>query len=193
VSLEDAAERITSYQTTLLPGLLHTADYRRALIWAEFPNKPTDEVERVLEVSLNRRARLTESDKPLTFRAFVDEHALHRITGSVSIMGDQLHHLVEIGTLPNVSVRVVMRSAGTYRALTAGAFVMLDFPLRPTIELTMPPVVYIQGFLGDLYLEQTEEVRKYREVLADLDRIALDEKDSRSLILNVAKESAREP
>jgi len=190
VSLEDAADRIASYQTTLLPGLLHTADYRRAQSWAELPNQPTSEVERMLHVGLKRRERLTKTDKPLTLRALIDESVLHRRTGSVSIMEDQLHHLAEIGTVPNVSIRVIPRSAGMYRALTVGAFVMLDFPPHPKAELTMPPVVYIQGFRGDLYLEQTEDIRLYREVRADIERIALDERASRSLILHIAKEYA---
>lgn len=190
VSLEDAAERITSYQTTLLPGLLHTADYRRALIWAEFPNKPTDEVERMLEVGMTRQQRLTDTEKPLSISAFVDESVLHRTTGSRSIMESQLLHLAKVGAISNVSIRVVPRSAGMYRALIVGPFVILDFPPHPKIELSMPPVAYIQGFLGDLYLEQSEEVRRYREVRTEVERLALDENDSRSLILEIAKEYA---
>ncbi|WP_280257054.1 helix-turn-helix domain-containing protein [Nocardia wallacei] len=190
VSLEDAAQRITSYQTSLLPGLLHIADYRRALIWTEFPNKPTDEVERMLEVGIKRQDRLTRGSKPLTMQALIDEEALRRTTGSASIMAAQLYHLAEIGSLPNVSIRVVPRSAGTYRALIVGMFVILDFPPHSKAELTMPPVVYVQGFLGDLYLEQRDEVRQYRGVCADIERLALDEAGSRALILRIAKEFA---
>ncbi|MBB5918234.1 DNA-binding XRE family transcriptional regulator [Nocardia transvalensis] len=188
VGLEDAAQQITSYQTALLPGLLHTADYRRTLIWAEFPNKPTDEVERMLEVGMRRQDRLTSKGKPLAMDVFIDESALRRITGSASIMACQLHHLAEVGVLPNVSIRVVPLTAGTYRGLIVGMFVILDFPLHPKAELTMPPVVYVQGFLGDLYLEQRDEVRQYREVCADVERLALDEAKSRALILRIAKE-----
>jgi hypothetical protein len=122
--------------------------------------------------------------------SLIDESVLRRTTGSPAIMADQLHHLAEIGAVPNVTVRVIPESAGTYRGLIIGPFVILEFPTRPTVELTMPPVVYIQGFLGDLYLEQTEEVRQYREVRAGIERIALDESDSRSLILRIAKEYA---
>lgn len=190
VSLEDAAERITSYQTTMLPGLLHTAEYRRSLIWAEFPNKPTDEVERMLEVGLKRQDRLTDTNKLVALDVWIDESVLHRPTGSAEIMRAQLHHLVYTAELPNVSIRIVPLSAGTYRGLIAGMFVILDFPVHPTAALTIPPVVYVQGFLGDLYLEQAEEVRQYREVCASLDRLALDESASRALILGIAKEHA---
>ena len=188
VSLEDAAERIVSYQTTLLPGLLYTADYRRALIWTEFPNKPTDEVEQAVEVSMKRRERLASESTPLAINAFIDEAALRNVTGSRNIMEEQLRHLLNVGTQNNVTIRVIPRSAGIHRAMVIGAFVILDFPRHPKAALTMPPVVYIQGYLGDLYLEQAEEVRQYREICADLDRVALNQKDSRELILHIAKE-----
>jgi len=190
VSLEDAAERITSYQTMLLPGLLHTADYRRSLIWAEFPNKPTEEVERMLEVGMTRQQRLTSKEKPLTIAAFIDESVLRRTTGSRSIMEAQLLHLAKIVALGNVSIRVVPLSVGMYGALIVGPFVILDFPPHLKIELSMQPVVYVQGFLGDLYLEQSEEIRRYREVRTEVQRLALDENDSRSLILQIAREYA---
>ncbi|MFJ1459256.1 helix-turn-helix domain-containing protein [Nocardia sp. N2S4-5] len=190
LSLEDAADRITSYQSSLLPGLLHTTDYRRALSWVEFPNKPTDELERILEVGAKRQDRLTRKDRPLTMDAFIDETVLRRVAGSAPIMEAQLRHLAEIGMLPNVSIRVVPWSAGIYRAVVVGMFVILDFPPHPKAELTMPPVVYVQGFLGDLYLEQPDEVRQYRGVCADIERLALDEAKSRALILEIAKEFA---
>ncbi|NKY89389.1 helix-turn-helix domain-containing protein [Nocardia veterana] len=190
VSLEDAAERITSYQTTMLPGLLHTAEYRRALGWVEFPNKPTKELERMLAVGMKRKERLTSTDKPLAMDVLIDESVLHRTTGNATVMRDQLHHLAEIGCLPNVSIRIVPLSAGTYRGLIVGMFVILDFPIHPTAALTMPPVVYVQGFLGDLYLERPDEIRQYREVCAGIQRLALDEADSRALILRIAKEYA---
>ncbi|WP_235747756.1 DUF5753 domain-containing protein [Nocardia coffeae] len=191
VSLEDAAERITSYQTVFLPGLLHTVEYRRALSWIEFPDKSSEEHERMLEVSLKRQQRLVGDGKVLTLNVLIDETVLRRVTGSAPIMQAQLRHLLEVGKLPNVSIRVVPLKAGTYRGLTIGTFVILDFPAHPKAELTMPPVVYVQGFLGDLYLEQPSEVRQYREVVrADIERVALDEPDSRALILEIAREYA---
>ncbi|MEU5759543.1 Scr1 family TA system antitoxin-like transcriptional regulator, partial [Nocardia sp. NPDC047648] len=66
--------------------------------------------------------------------------------------------------------------------------VLLEFPRHSTADLTMPPVVYIQGFLGDLYLEKPDEVRQYRQASAELDRLALDKAASQNLVLQVAKE-----
>ncbi|MEU6186413.1 helix-turn-helix transcriptional regulator [Nocardia sp. NPDC047038] len=192
VGLEDAANRITSYQTTFLPGLLHTEEYKRALIWTEFPNKPAEDAERMLQVGLKRRSRLTDESNPLTLNVLVDESVLRRTTGNTEIMTAQLRHLLEVGQLPNVSIRVVPASVGAYRALLVGMFVLLEFPRHPTADLTVPPVVYVQGFLGDLYLESADEVRQYRQACAELDRLALDEAGSRALISRIAKEYDRE-
>ncbi|WP_028479493.1 helix-turn-helix transcriptional regulator [Nocardia sp. CNY236] len=188
VRLEDAASRITSYQTTFLPGLLHTEEYKRALIWTEFPNKRTADVERMLQVGLNRRLRLTSEANPLCMNALIDESALRRTVGNCRIMAAQLNHMVEVAQLPKVSVRIVPTATGAYRPLLIGTFVLLEFPPHPTAELTMPPVVYVQGFLGDLYLEKAHEVGQYRHACVELDRLALDEADSRALIVDVAKE-----
>ncbi|BDT93507.1 hypothetical protein IFM12275_34830 [Nocardia sputorum] len=49
-------------------------------------------------------------------------------------------------------------------------------------------MVYVQGFLGDLYLENADEIRQYRQACAELDRLALDEAGSRTLIFKIAKE-----
>ncbi|MFE7797045.1 helix-turn-helix domain-containing protein [Nocardia sp. NPDC057440] len=190
VSFEDAADKITSYQTTFLPGLLHTEEYRRQLIWIEFPNKPIQDVERMLAVGMKRQARLTDEENAIALSIYVDESALRRTTGGAQVMVDQLRHLADVGRLPNVSIRVVPATVGAYRGLMVGAFVMLEFPPHPTAELTMPPMVYAQGYLGDLYLEKPDEVRQYREACANIDRLALDETDSRSLILKIAEEYA---
>ncbi|MFQ6393950.1 helix-turn-helix domain-containing protein [Nocardia sp. KC 131] len=188
VGLEDAAHRIISFQTTLLPGLLHTREYRRALIWTEYPNMRTEDVETAVEIGARRQARLTNKSNPLTLDVFVDESTLRRVTGNTEIMADQMRRLAEVGQLPNISIRVIPGSAGTYRAVVVGAFVLLEFPPHPTAYLTEPPVVYVQGFTGDLYLERPEEIETYREVCTDLRRLSADEAESRALILEIAEE-----
>jgi hypothetical protein len=174
-----------------LPGLLHTEEYRRALIWIEFPHKPPSEVDRMLQVGMKRQARLTDRQSPLSMDVFIDGSVLRRTVGNVQVMSEQLYHLADLGKLPNVSIRVVSGAVGAYRGLVVGTFVMLEFPPHPTAELTMPPIIYSQGYLGDLYLEKPEEIRQYREACADIDRLALDEEDSRALILQIAEEYAQ--
>ncbi|MFI5717928.1 helix-turn-helix domain-containing protein [Nocardia sp. NPDC051750] len=191
VGLEDSANRLTSYQTTFLPGLLHTPEYRRALIWLELPNAPADEVERTLAGGLQRQARLTDDRNPLDMDVLIDESVLRRATGSTAVMAGQLRHLDAISRRPNVSIRVVPTSIGTYKGLIVGSFVLLEFPRHPKADLSTPPVVYVQGYTGDLYLEKPTEIAQYREVRAEIGRRALDNKGSRALIREIAEEYER--
>ncbi len=188
VGMEDAAHRVVSYQTTFMPGLLQTDDYRRAMFWAEFPNTPSDEVETTVAIAAKRRTRLVGDVHTLTLDSFIDESALRRPTGSAAVMVDQLRHIAEFSRLPNVSVRVLPTSAGMYKGLLVGSFVLLEFPPHPTAYLTEPPIVYIEGHAGDLYLEQHEEVATYRGVCTDLERLALDDAESHKLILRITEE-----
>jgi transcriptional regulator with XRE-family HTH domain len=190
VGLEDAACHIVSYQTTWVPGLLQTSDYRRALIWTEWPNMPMTDVERNIEILAERQARLTSTDNPVTLEVFLDESVLRRMVGSRELMTDQLLHLADLGQLPNVSIRVLPWSLGNYRGLAVGTFVLLEFPPHPTAYLTEPPVVYVQGYAGDLYLDNLDDVKKYYDACTDLKRLALDESESCALILRLAEEYA---
>ncbi|WP_280428969.1 helix-turn-helix domain-containing protein [Nocardia brasiliensis] len=188
VGLEEAAHHVISYQPTLLPGLVQTADYRRAITWMLHPNWPTADIETNVEVMARRQSRLTDSTNPLRFDVFIDETALRRMASSTRVMADQLTHLADLARLPNVSVRVLSRTAGAYQGLLVGTFALLEFPPHPTAYLSEPPVVYVQGFTGDLYLERPEEIATYRAICIDLKRLALNEADSRAHILDVAAE-----
>ncbi|PPI99122.1 hypothetical protein C5E46_06925 [Nocardia nova] len=131
---------------------------------------------------------MRDKTNPLTVCALIDECALRRLIGSREVIAAQLHHLVEIGRLPNVSVRVVPMQVGRHIGTIAGPFVLLEFPRHPTAKLTEPPVVYIQGFTGALYLEKPDEVRQYRNAYAEIQRAALDDGDSQNLIRTLMKE-----
>lgn len=188
VGLEEAAKRIVSFQTTLLPGLLQTDAYRRALLWVDFPTMSSADVERRIEMFMRRKAKLDTVAAKFEIEAVIDESALRRAIGGPSVMADQLNHLAKVGERSNVSLRVVPLSAETYCGLRVGPFVLLEFPRHPTAHLTEPPVVYIQGLTGALYLEKVEEVLQYRQTYADIQRSALDESRSLSLIREIAEE-----
>ncbi|MEU4344388.1 helix-turn-helix transcriptional regulator [Nocardia sp. NPDC023852] len=190
VGLEAAARRVSSYQTTLLPGLLQTNEYRRALIWVDYPTMPGHEVERRIEVFTRRKARLDSGSDRLHLDAVLDESALRRPIGGPSVMAHQLDHIAKVVERPNISVRVIPLESEAYPGLRVGPFVMLEFPTHPTAHLTEPPIVYMQGFTGDLYLENVEEVQAYRQAYADIQRSALDEARSRALLHKIAKEHA---
>lgn len=186
VSLEEVAQRVTTFQMTLLPGLLQTADYRRAGEWTMHPQAATADVERRVELSTRRQERLR--DKDFQMNVILSEAVLHHQVGGAAVMARQLKHLAEIGEQPNVSLRVVAHMAGSHMGLHVGSFVLFEFPVVPASRLMEPPVVYVEGYTGDLYLERDSEVIPYRNALAELERVALDRGNSTSLIAQIARE-----
>lgn len=191
VGLEQAASQLVGYQPTLLPGLLQTNEYRQALIWVEQPTIATSEVDLRLELTARRRERLTSRIDPPTLCVILNEAALRHAIGGPAVMAAQLNQLAEIGKRPNVQVRVVPIDARTHPGLFVGSFTILEFPPHKTTHLTEPPVVYVEGYVGDLYLEKDVEVEQYRRAFADIERVALSVEQSCALFLEIAKEYGR--
>ncbi|MGW5113624.1 helix-turn-helix domain-containing protein [Nocardia sp. NPDC004123] len=188
LGLEGAAKRLTTFQLTLVPGLLQTPDYRRAVIWIEFPMHPTKDVEKLVEVHSRRQARLHHDANPVELRVLLGESVLHHQVGGPAVIADQLRHLAQVGETANVSVRVIPQEVGSHLGLITNSFVFMEFPVHPTSRLTEPPVVYMQGYTGALYLDQPTEITQYQAALAQIQRVALGEERSRDLILATARE-----
>lgn len=165
VGLEAEATSISDYGLGIIPGLLQTADYARAVVRAAVPKWVPEIVEQRVEGRMARQERLLFAEPVPRFEAVVDESVLHRIVGSPAIMRAQLRQLLELSDLPAVTVRVIPYDAG---ALPAGnnKFIVLRFT-QPTVS----DVVFIEGLTGDLYLDDPNDVEVYNltfRTLADL-------------------------
>jgi Na+(H+)/acetate symporter ActP len=124
---------------------------------------------------------------PLTVEVLLGEAVLHRQVGGPQVMAGQLIALADAALLPNVSIRVVPLRAGLHCGALSGPFTILRFPLNGDGQETEPPVVYVPGFTGALYLEQPAQVRRYHDVYADIAAAALDEPATRDVLLTTAK------
>lgn len=189
ISLEDSASQLTIFATNLVPGLLQTSGYRRVVAWTENPTWTHDEVERRVELTLKRQRRL--QDPKFRIIILLYEAVLHGQVGSVAVMYEQLMRLIEVSDYPNVTIRIIPFKASNLFGPLVGQYSLLDFPTLPATKLPEPSVVYVEGYVGDLYLERAAEVQQYRHVTEQLCRVALDETQSRRLILEVAEEYAQ--
>jgi transcriptional regulator with XRE-family HTH domain len=188
VGLEEEASEISEFQSDLVPGLLQTADYYRTMVRNFAPEMTDEEVERRVELRIARQALLTRTVEPPQFNAVLSESILLRPIGERRIMADQLRHLAKLSDLPNVSLRVIPFRAGYHAGVDTGAFVLLRFPQNADGSESEPPVVYIEGITGALYLEKPREVEKFAGVFASLVDSALDVRASQSYILQAARE-----
>jgi len=181
VGLEAEAESVRTYQALLIPGLLQSEGYIRALIRQVSLDVSDEEVDRRVQVRAARQALLVEDD-PLTLWVVLDEAALRRLVGGPEVMREQLDRLREVATLPNVTLQVVPFSAGGHAGMD-GPFVILGFP-----EHRDPDMVYIESTRRGVYLEHKDDVRRYAHMFEQLTASALTPDESDALIAAVARE-----
>ncbi|WP_327151414.1 helix-turn-helix domain-containing protein [Nocardia sp. NBC_01329] len=186
LALEEAANWVTSWQTAVVPGLLQTREYRRALTWAAFPDRSPDEVERILDV-VQRRQDLLHREG-FRFEALLSEAVVRYRVGGPSVMSDQARALIAQSEDDGVEIRIVPSSEQYPVGLVAGSFVLFSFPLLPTSKLQEPPVVYKEGLAGDLYMERDIEVERFSDEARRIRHVALSPTASRDLMLRVSKE-----
>ncbi|MEU4315082.1 helix-turn-helix transcriptional regulator [Nocardia sp. NPDC024068] len=189
MGLEAGAAKLTSF-AELVPGLLQIPEYARTVTRLAHPAESDSEILRRVEMRIRRQAQITKKSDPLPVDIVLDESAVHRVVGSRRLMAAQLRHLADVGTRPNVSVRLLPFAAGLPLGDLTGPFIVLDFEDSSTGKPVEPPVVYAEGYTGAMYFDDPELVERYRDAHAGLRQVALDAQDSRRLLREKAREFA---
>lgn len=187
MELEQACSRLTTFQLTMLPGLLHTNAYRRWIMKATDPDISADEEMRHLELIERRQRKLAEGEG-FSLEALFSESALRHQFGGREVMAEELRHLTSVGELSNVSIRVIPFDAGPHLGLVAQSFTLFEFPSIHAGRTPERPVVFVEGFTGSLFLEDGQVIERHRSAVEDLRRVALSENDTRRLVQEIAEE-----
>jgi transcriptional regulator with XRE-family HTH domain len=180
LGLESEASEIRIYEVALVPGLVQTEDYARAVIGAGMVSSPREDIERKVRLRMARQ-ELTKSNPPRVWFV-MDEAALRRQVGGPGVMRMQLEYLLEIARLPNVAMQVIPFGGGAHPAM-GRPFVILVFP-----ERIDPDVVYLEDLTSALYVEDVNEVDRYNVFFNHLRATALSFDDSAALITSILKE-----
>jgi len=179
VGLETEAVAISAFQSSVVHGLLQTADYARAGHEGAMPRLDPDQIEMQIEAKLTRQRILTRGNPP-RFTVVLDEAALHRVVGGRQVMAAQLAKILDISALPNIVVQVLPYDVGAHPAVESN-FTIVELP-TPT-----PGVVFVEGLIGSTYLERDDDLKRYRGIFNRLQSIALSPKDSADLIANLSR------
>lgn len=185
VGLESDASSLRAFQALLVPGLLQTEDYTRAVIRSIRPDWTEADVERRVGARTERQRLLSEPDPP-NYWAIMDEAVLRRTVGGPDVMTAQLRRLCDIAALPNVTVQVVPFDAGAHSSME-GPFLILGFP-----EQADPDVVYVDTTTGGVYLEEQGDVQRYTLMFDHLRASALSPDDSVHLVSRAAERLSRQ-
>ncbi len=192
VGLEAAAAKIVTYQPELVPGLLQIADYDRALA-ASRSHDTEDERERRVQLKMQRQRIVTRKTRPVTLDVVVGEAALRRIAGSRRIMAAQLRHLADQSTEDNVEVRILPFAAGFPNGVSMPPFVVLHYGQAAPGEPVEPSVVFLEGIVGNLYIEDSDDVASFLRSYDGIRDAALDTSGSRQLLRQLAREYGSAP
>jgi len=184
VGFEDEAASIRTYEIQLIPGLLQTPEYARALIEAHRPEVTPEGIEAMITARIERQSVLTKPN-PLQLWAIIDEAAITRLVGGSQIMRAQLAHLEKMGHLPNVTVQVLTAEAGAHASMGT-SFALLEFP-----EPADPDVVYLEDLTSSAYLENERDIQRYNLVFDHLRSTALPDSASTAWITQAAEDWPR--
>jgi Domain of unknown function (DUF5753) len=176
--MESAASEIMVYEAQLIPDLLQTDDYARAIAAAE-PGYLTDQQrEDAVAAKAVRRQVVLGGSAPTRLGVILGEGALHQAVGGRDVLAGQISQLVKLaGDYPAVTIQVLPFSAGAHAAAGSGSLAILRFPDAPSLG-----VVYLEALSGGVYLENQEDVARYVRAFALLRAAALSPADSVDLL-----------
>jgi transcriptional regulator with XRE-family HTH domain len=175
VGLETAATSIDIYMALLVPALLQTPDYARAVIAAVRPDLPPAEIDRRVELRL-RRQDLLDQERPPRIRVLLDDTVLRRPVGGPAVMAAQRRRMLADADRPAVTIQVLEVDAGAHAGMD-GPFTIFGFPAPAERD-----VVALDSAADALYLEGPEDVARYRRVFELLLPAARSPEDSAAII-----------
>jgi transcriptional regulator with XRE-family HTH domain len=175
---ERAATMLRIWQPLLVPGILQTAEYARALFLAGQTDTSDETIDALVAARLERQTILDRADPPETV-VVLDESVLYRLIGSPQVMHDALAWLADMSERPNISVHVVPSENGANAGL-GGAFDIASAD-------GMPDVVRMEA-VEDVTSERRALVRQAAIAFERVRRDALPRSASRDLIRKVAEE-----
>jgi hypothetical protein len=180
VGLEAEAAKLIEFRCMIIPGLLQTPQYAKAMHGADVAYElSTQRIEELIEVRLTRQRLLTR-DPPLQMEVVIDEAMLHRVVGGPAVMAGQVDRLIEAANMPNVTIQVISNEIGAHPAMDSN-FNILEFD-----DAGVPSVAYTEGLVGFLYLERSQDLARYRRVLERLRTVALTPQGSVELMKEIA-------
>lgn len=182
LGLEKDAAELRSYEPLVMPGLLQTEDYARAVIAASRPGANSEQVDRLAEVRMRRQQVLTGAH-PVALWVVIDESVLRRRVGGREVQRAQLERLSEImdGALPTVTIQVMSFDAGAHTG-TDGGFTLLGFAPGST------DVVWLEALSTSVVLGNGSDTALYSRVFSHLMARATPPDETKTLVREVLKE-----
>lgn len=175
IEFERTCTEIFTVAPMLIPGLLQTADYSRAVMG----NLP--DVENRVQLRLGRQNVLTKKRNAPDYSVFISEGALREPIGGPQVMAEQIHHVLAMAERDNITVRVIASGAHTMHPAHAGMFVLFRFPKAS-------PIVHLEHYGPPSFLYNAKDVVAYERAESLIRHVAMSESESVALMAKIATE-----
>ncbi|WP_210577861.1 helix-turn-helix transcriptional regulator [Streptomyces sp. GESEQ-4] len=183
VEAEAEATAIRQYAPSLIPGLLQTPAYARAVCRAYDPTGSAETIDKLVADRMARTCLLDDPTKPLLW-VVLDEAALRRETGGRAVMAEVLRHIAGLARRGRVIAQVLPFNAGAH-TLMQGPLKLMDFDAAP-------PLIYYEG-VGSGQLEDDPATVAHHRLLFELvTASALPPEKSLALIEALAQDYSHE-
>ncbi|MFF0740525.1 helix-turn-helix domain-containing protein [Streptomyces sp. NPDC004111] len=174
IALEGIAVDLRTYENRVVPGLLQTEDYARAVVKASMPNATSEKIDRIVRLRMARQLILNQDMPRVT--ALLDEAVLLRPCGDSEAMCRQMQHLVDLSEEEKVNIRIV--------EFVRGASLSPPYPLTHLRFQDDGPaeLAYVEHVTGATYITRRTELDEYRNILDELMGAVATAEDSRVLL-----------
>lgn len=189
IRFETKAKWVFHNAPSLIPGVLQTSAYMRAIMESRWADLEPDEIEPRIATRIGRRDIITRRD-PAHFVAVLSEAALRQLVGDTQVQIDQLHYLLELADLPNLELRAYRYSSGWHSGLE-GPFILIE----PEDD---SPIVHVATGPSGVFLHEDDDLDYYRRTITTLigdadttaenEMVAMSPADTQKLIADVIKE-----
>lgn len=180
LEFERTATCIIDVSPLLVPGMLQTSDYVRAIMRGS--GVPDEDIETRVMTRIGRRDAF-QRPEAAKLTVLIGEAALRQIIGSPTVMAHQLRHLASVAALPSITLRVIPIRCDWNPSL-GGPFMLLKFA-----EAT--PIVHVELRRSGLFLHEAEDVAAYQNAVDDILGTAMSPAESSGLIADITTELER--
>lgn len=182
IGMEQSASAITSFGMYFFPALIQSADYARAIIKGIAPRIEDKVLDDRVAARMERQQKLFQGSRPPKHRVVLDEAVLRRHIGGPAVMRAQLERVLTVMRSDQTTVQIIPYTAGAYGANDSN-FTYMEFA-----GTQLPPLVFVETLVSQLYIEKPDEVERYTEALDHLRDAALNPRDSAKKIEEIRDE-----
>ncbi|MGP3914275.1 helix-turn-helix domain-containing protein [Nonomuraea sp. 10N515B] len=170
VQFEVEATAIRTREVSVIPGLMQTASYARAL----FEGGRQDQIEQRVAARMRRQVILDR----VALCAVIDEAAIRKRVGGQEVMAEQLRHLLDLSAMPNIAVRILPDEVGAHPAM-GEAFTLLDFAEDPSL-------LFLETAAESMFRDEPERVAAYVAIYDQLKAVSLSLEESQARLAKLA-------